>query len=137
MDMFNQVCDNFRRATEATVQMQQEMFKTWLNLWPVAPGNPRFWGEQVQQFQKKWVDALGELLKKQREVTGEHFKAGLENLQKAFQLAEAKTPEELRTQSIELWKKCFNDLQQVYEAQLRGFQFATDKWAELTTKSAA
>jgi len=134
--MFNQVCENFRRATEATVQMQQEMFKTWVNLWPVAPASPKFWGEQVQQFQKKWSEALGEMLKKQREVTGEQFKAGLQNLEKVFQLAESKTPEDMRARSIELWQKCFEDMQQVYEAQLRGFQLATDKWAELATKCA-
>jgi hypothetical protein len=135
--MFNQVWENFRRATEATVQMQQEMFKTWINLWPVEPATPTFWGEKVQQFQKKWAEVLAEMLKKQREVTAEHFKAGLENLEKAFQLAESKTPKDLRAQSIDLWKKCFDDMQQVYEAQLRGFQLATDKWAELATKSAA
>ena len=48
--MFTQVYENFRRATEATLQMQQEMFKTWINLWPVTPASPTFWGEQVQQL---------------------------------------------------------------------------------------
>ena len=132
--MFNQVYENFRRATEATVQMQQEMFKTWFNFWPGAPANPTFSSEKVQDFQKKWAEFFGEMIQKQREVTGEQFKAGVQNLEKAFQVAEAKTPEEMRTQSIELWKKCFGDMQQVYEAQLRAFQFATEKWAEFTKK---
>ena len=134
--MFNQVFENFRRATEATVQLQQEMFKTWINLWPGIPAASPSWGEQVQQFQKKWSEALGEMLKRQREVTGAQFKAGLQNIEKAFQIGEAKTPEELRARSIELWKKCFDDLRQVYETQLRGFEMATEKWAELTLKAA-
>ncbi len=134
--MFNQVYENFRKATEATVQLQQEMFKTWFNFWPGAPTNAAFSGEQVQQFQKKWAEFFGEMVKKQREITAEQFKVGVQNLEKVFHLAESKSPEELRTQSIELWKKCFGDIQQVYEAQFRGFQYVTDKWAELTKKSA-
>jgi len=134
--MFNHVCENFRRATEATVQMQQEMFKTWVNLWPCTPANSTLWGEQMQQFQKKWAEALGEMVKKQHEVVGVQFKAGLQDLEKVFKIAESKTPEDLRSQCIELWKKCFDDMQKVYEAQFRGFQFVTDKWAEFTMKSA-
>jgi hypothetical protein len=133
--MFNQAYENFRRATEVTVQMQQEMFKTWFNFWPGSPANPTFSGQKVQEFQKKWAEFFGEMIKKQREVTSEQFKAGVQNIEKVFQLAEAKTPDELRTQSIELWKKCFGDIQHVYEAQLRGFQFVTDKFAEITKKT--
>jgi hypothetical protein len=130
--MFNQVYENLRRATEATVQMQQEMFKTWVNLWPGLPvGSPAF-SDEVQQFQRRWTQTLGDMLKRQREVTGAHFKAGLQNIERAFQVGEAKTPEELRAKSLELWQKCFEDLSLVYEAQLRGFETAVEKWADLT-----
>jgi len=132
--MFNQVFENFRQATEATVQMQQEMFKTWMKLWPGMPDSSPDWDKQVQRFQKKWADALGDMLKRQREVAGAHFKAGMENIEKAFQVGEAKTPEELRTRTVELWRKCFDDLRQVYEAQLHGFEMAMEKLADLTLK---
>jgi hypothetical protein len=133
--MFNQVCEDFRRATEATVQMQQEIFKTWLNSWPVAPARPTIYGEQMQQFQKKWAEAFGETLKRQQEVNGDHFKIGLENLEKTCKLVESKTPEELRAQTIDLWKKCVDDMQKVYQAQMQAVQFATEKWAGLLNKS--
>jgi hypothetical protein len=132
--MFNQVFENFRQATQTTVQMQQEMFKTWMKLWPGIPEDSHSWGEQVEQFQKKWAAVVSDLLKRQQEVTGAHFKAGLQNIERAFQVGEIKTPEDLRVKSIELWKKCFDDLRLVYEAQLRGFGTAMEKWIELTTK---
>jgi hypothetical protein len=131
--MFDKVFENFRKATEATVHLQQEMFKTWLNLWPGVPESSPTFEEQVQQFQKKWAEIVGDLLKKQRELTGAHFKAGLQNIEKAFQIRDAKSPEELRAKSIELWKKCFDDLRQVFETQLHGFEAAIEKWAELAT----
>jgi hypothetical protein len=132
--MFNQVFENFRKATEATVQLQQEMFKTWINLWPGVPMPSASWEEQVEKFQKKWGALLSDMVKRQREVTATHFNAGLQNIEKAFQLGEAKTPEELRAKSIELWKKCFDDLQHVYETQLLGFETAMERWVEMTTK---
>jgi hypothetical protein len=134
--MFKQAFENFRLATEETVHLQQEMFKTWINLWPGIPVSSSAWGEQVGQFQKKWAEILGEMLKRQREVTGAHFKAGLQNIEKAFQVGEAKTPEELRAKSLELWRNCFDDLRQVYEAQLHGFEMAMEKWVELTKAEA-
>src|SRR5947208_1997110 len=100
--MFNQIFENFRQATEATVQLQQEMFKTWINLWPGIPASSSSGEEQVAQFQKKWAAALNDMLRRQREVTAAHFKAGLQNLEKAFQIGEAKTPEDLRAKSLEL-----------------------------------
>jgi hypothetical protein len=134
--VFNQVYENFRRATETTVQLQQEMFKTWINLWPGVPVTSPAWGEQVHRFQKRWGETVGDILKRQRDMTSANYKAGLKNIEKAFQLGESKTPEELRSKSIELWQKCFEDLGQVYEAQLRGFESAMEKWVEITTTAA-
>jgi hypothetical protein len=135
--MFNQVFENFRQATESTIHLQQEMFKTWVKLWPGASASSPSWDEELREFQKKWSNAIGEMLKRQREVTGAHFKAGLQNIEKAFQVGEAKTIEELRAKSLELWRTCFDDLRQVYEAQLKGFEGALDRWVELAKKGAA
>jgi hypothetical protein len=134
--MFNQVLENFREATAATMQLQQDMVKKWISLLPGLPSSPTAWAEKGQQVQKKWTETFADLLKKQREMTETHFKAGLQNIEKAFKVAEAKTPEELRTKSLELWQQCFENLRQVYETQVRGFEAATEKWQELFTKSA-
>jgi hypothetical protein len=131
--MFNQVVDNFRQATEGTVQLQQEIFKKWLNLWPGTSSGAPSWPDQARDFQKKWVETVGDLLKKQREVTETHFKAGIENIEKAFQVAEAKTPGEIRAKSIELWQQCFDNLRKVYEAQLRGVEVVMEKWSGFIT----
>jgi hypothetical protein len=134
--MFNQVCENFRQATETTVRLQQEMFKTWINLWPGAPVASESWVDQMHQFQKKSAETYGEILKRQRDMVAANYKAGLKNIEKAFQIGEAKTPEELRAKSIELWQNCFEDLGKACEAQLRGFEAVIEKWGEIATKAA-
>ena len=117
--MFDQVFDNLRKATEASVQLQQDLFKRWISLWPGVPASPAPAGEQVLQFQRKWGEIVGELVGKQRESLEAQFSAGLRNIEEAFRVAEAKDPEELRNKTVELWKKIFDSLRQASEAQLR------------------
>jgi hypothetical protein len=134
--MFDQVFESLRKATESSVAMQQELFKKWIGMWPGVPASVFPFGEP-HKFQKKWVELVSELLKKQNESLEVQFKAGLRNIEEAFHLAEAKDPEELRTKTIELWQKTFDCLRQASEAQLRNCQDAIAKWAELMTKGVA
>jgi hypothetical protein len=108
--MFDQAFDSLRKATEATVEAQQEMCKRWFSLFPTAPAFPSAWTEQVQRFQKKWAEAVQDLMKRQRETTEAQFKLGLQNIEKAFQVGEIKTAEDFRARAIELWQKSFEGL---------------------------
>lgn len=38
--MFDQVFDNFRKATETTLQAQQDLFRQWMTQWPMYPAAP-------------------------------------------------------------------------------------------------
>jgi hypothetical protein len=131
--MFDQVFESLRTATESSVAMQQELFRKWIGMWPGVPASAFPFGEP-QKFQKKWVEVVGELLKRQNESLEAQFKTGLRNIEEAFRLAEAKNPEELRTRTIELWQKTFDYLRQASEAQVRDFHNAIAKWADLMTK---
>lgn len=134
--MFEQVFENLRKATDSTIQMQQELFKKWVSHWPTMPAATPTYGEPLK-FQKKFLEVMGDLIKKQRETLEAQFSAGLKNIEEAFHLAEAKDPEELRAKTIELWQKSFECLRQTYEAQVREFQTAATKWTELYMKGAA
>lgn len=135
--MFEEVFENLRKATEATVQAQQEMFRKGSSLWTSVPSSPSAWQEQVQKFQKKWHQTVTELLKKQRETLETYFNASRRGLEESFRLAEAKDPEEFRAKMLELWTKTFDYLRQTAETQLKDFQTAFEKWSELVTKNAA
>lgn len=134
--MFEQVFENLQKIIEANAKAQQELFKKWVGLWPAAPTATLPWGEQYQKFPKQWADSVQSLLKRQREYLDVQFKAGVGNIEKAFAVGEAKTAEELKAKTIELWKKCFETLTQGYEVQMREIQAATAKWVELVTECA-
>ena len=138
--MFEQVYDSLRTATESSIHMQQEMFKTWIGMWPGVPAMGNGGGEpfkKYQKFQQKWAEFVADMVKKQREVMEAQFSAGLKNIEEAYRLAEAKGPEELHAKTVELWQKSFDCLRKAYEAQVHDFQAAVARWAELWTKGAA
>jgi len=134
--MFDQVFNSLRKVSDSVIEMQQEMFKKWISLWPGAAGMPPAGGDAVK-FQKKWVEVTRELLKKQHETLEAQFSTGLRNIEEAFHLPDAKNAEELRAKTIELWQKTFDCLKQTYEVQSRDFQAAVAKWIDLMTKGAA
>jgi hypothetical protein len=135
--MFDQVIESVRKTTEASVQAQQEMFKKWVSLWPGVPGSAPCGTEQAQQFRQQWAEVVNGLIQRQREGIEALFKLGLQNIEKAFQLGEVKTAEEMRARTVELWQKCFDGLRQAYEIPLKEFQAATEKWIQFVTKAAA
>jgi hypothetical protein len=138
--MFDQVLESLRKATESSVQVQQELFRKWVSLWPGVPASAPLWGEQAQrfqQFQQQWAETVQELIRRQREGVETSFKLGLQSIEKAYQLGEVTTVEEMRVRTVELWQKCFEGLRQAYELPLREFQAATEKWLQFVAKSAA
>lgn len=135
--MFDPMLENLRKASEMTIQMQQEMFKKWAGLWPNPVVAPSGFYDQAQKAQKKWAEVVEETLKKQREAMETQFNAGMKNLELAFSLGEVKDMEQLRTKTMELWQKTFESLRQTFEAQVRNYQSAMSKWHELMTRDAA
>jgi hypothetical protein len=129
----NATLTNLRKVAETSVGLQQELFRTWASLWPQAPVSA-FPITELQKFQKKWIEIIGELFQRQNDSLAIHFGAGLETIEEVFHLAEAKDAEELRNKTIKLWQKTFAYLQQASQAQLRDFQNAVSKWTELMNR---
>jgi len=135
--MIDPIIDSLRKATESTIQLQQEMFKKWASLWPGLPGSQPIWGEQVEKYQKAWTEFLEDILKKQRDGLETQFAAGRKNLEAMLKLAELKDPRELRAKTLELWQQTFDTLRQTFETNVRDFQAAVAKWTEMLARGAA
>jgi hypothetical protein len=129
--MFDTVYESLRRATETTIQVQQELFKKWMSFaaGAQAPGPPE--AEQAQKIRKKWAEAVAETLTRQREVLEKQFNAGLKGLEAAFAVPAAKDAEELRARTFELWQQSFNCLKQAFEAQAKEFEASVARWSQL------
>ncbi len=140
LPMFDQVFDNFRKASEMTLQAQQDLFHQWMSQWPrfpleiTTPGNKVSVNEQARSFQKQWTDTATALMTKHCEALDAQYRAGIRTIEAALRTTEAKSPEEFRRLTEELWRKSFEVLKQTIENQIRDFQIAVEKWSELMTQ---
>ena len=137
--MLDQVFDNFRKASESSLQMQQELFKQWMSHWPAIPTSASSAGgamaEQAQSVQKRWLENATEMMNKHRESLDSQYKAGIRAIEDAFRVTEAKSPEDYRRMTEELWRKSFDTLKSSAETQIRDFQAAVEKWFEMLAKA--
>ena len=152
--MFDMILDNYRKAAESTMKLQQDMLRNWAMQWPQMYGAQMFglpltgsantsagmpgaaWLEQLSAAQKKWADTVTEMLNKHRETLDAQYKAGIRTIEDAFKVGEAKDPQQFRRLTEELWRQSFECLKTVVESQMRDVQAAMQKFYEVASKSA-
>jgi hypothetical protein len=137
--MFDQVMDTFRKATESTLQLQQQMLQQWTQQWSQIPGvgaiSPNgAMTEQLQAVQKQVATAVTDLLKKHRETLDAQYAAGIRTIEEAFRVGEAKDPAQFLKLTEEFWKHSFDCLKTLAEEQVKGVQSATQQWLDTVSK---
>ena len=113
-----------------------------MSQWPMFPMRPTTpasgrgsrVSEQARSFQKQWTDSVTALMTKHCEALDAQYRAGIRTIEDALRTTEAKSPEEFRRLTEELWRKSFEVLKQTIENQIRDFQVAVEKWSELMTQ---
>jgi hypothetical protein len=128
--MFDQLVDGFRKASESTLQMQQEMLKQWTRMWLSASssgvGTASDWNRTSQ---RRWLELGLEMLHKHREAIDSTYKAGIDIIGQTFNVTEAKSSDDYRKTVEDLWRKLFDLQKSQAENQFRDFQAWFDKTA--------
>ena len=136
--MIDQIFEGFRKASESSLQMQQEMFRQWTQQLQAVPesaaGLSTEWG---RTFQKRWLDLALELLHKHRESLDTTYKSGIQLVEQSFRLSEAKSSEDYRKTAEDLWRKLFETYKDQSEAQFRDFQTWAERSFEMARTSEA
>jgi len=128
------VFQNIRKAAEANLKMQQEVFQQWSQLWPISTPQSAL-VDKLRDFQKQWANTVSDLARKHRETMERQYQAAIESLDAALRVTESTNPEEYRKRSEQLCRKTLDCLREVSETQLREFQDTVTKWTELATKA--
>ncbi len=138
--MFEQIFDEYRKAVESSMRMQQEMYRQWMNGWPVKPpevaGGPVGGeaGDRVATYQQQWSRKLAEAMDRHRESLNAQYAAGIEAIQSAFHTTEARTPEEYWRLTQEFWRKSIDSFKTAYEAQSKYLQSLAEMWIDMVTR---
>jgi hypothetical protein len=139
--MFDQILDNYRKATEATLQFQQMMLRNCSQQWPptfgmTIPTDLGSWPEQFHKAQKKLGETITDMLNKHRETLDGQYRAGIRAIEDAFRVGEAKDPEQVRKLVEELWRHSYECLKSLAESQMRDTQTLMQKWLDLASEGA-
>jgi hypothetical protein len=145
--MFDMILENHSKAVESTLRLQQEMLRNWTMQWSpfgtqvfelpltgtstLASATPATtWLEQLSTAQRKWAEAVTDMLKRHQETLDEQYRAGIRAIDDAFRLGEAKDPEQFRRLSEELWRRNFEILKTAVASQMHDVQAVMQKWYE-------
>jgi hypothetical protein len=136
--MFDRLFEGFRKASESTLQMQQDLFKSWTQQWlslqPETSGMSAEWG---RAFQKRWFEMALDTLKRHRESLDAMYKAGIQTIEQTSKSSGIQSPEDYRRMVEELWHKLFQAFKAQSESQFRDFQSWAEKSFEPVQKSHA
>jgi hypothetical protein len=135
--MYDQVFSNLQKATESSIKMQQEMFQKWVEAFPAASSQVPTASDALSKWRHNWEALVAESLKRQKELVDKNYEAGIKALEDLFAVEEATSPQEYQQKVTELYRKSFESLRQLSEAQLSEFRSAAEKWSQLLSVSDA
>ena len=136
--MFDLMFDMYRKASESGLQMPLDLMKQWTQQWAPASSNvagaSTEWG---RTFQKRWSDLLIESLNKHRESFDATYRSGIQLIEQTFRVSEAKSSDDYRRVTEDLWRKLLDILREQSETQLRDFQSLAAKSLEIQKSATA
>jgi len=125
--MVDMLFESFRKASESTLEMQQDLFRQWTQQWMAMPSNAAgSSGDWGRTMQKRWAETAVQSLNRHREALDAAYRAGIQLVEETFRASDAKSPEDYRRMVEELWRKVFEIFKTQSETQFRDFQ----SWAE-------
>lgn len=134
-NVFERVFESMRKAAEANLEMQQELFRQWGASWPGFPPPQTTWLERAQKFQKEWAKTVKELLSRHREVLDEQYNLALESLDEAFRVLQSTDPQEYAKRCEALCRKSLDVMREAGELQVKETQEALNKLVALAVKA--
>jgi len=123
--MLEQVVDGFRKASEASLQLQQDMFKQWSRFWLSASTGAVESGGRTMP--PRWFELGLDMLDKQRGALDWTYRSGIQLIEQTLHVGEAQSGDDYRRLTEDLWKKLIELQKSQVESQLRDYQALFDK----------
>ena len=134
--MFDQLIDGVKKASESSLQMQQEMFKNWTRAFSGPASEAAAQADGGRGAQRRWLELGVEMLNRHRETLDAAYKSGIELIEQTSHVAEAKSADDYRRMVEELWRKLFDLQKEQSQNQIRDFQTLYEKSAALVQENA-
>jgi flagellin-specific chaperone FliS len=124
--MFDSLLESSRKAWESSLQTQQDVLKQMTQQWTTLTPKAGASVEYARTLQRRWLEMVFESLNKHRQSLDSLYQAGLDLLEHSIRLSDARSLEDCRRVTDELWRKVFEVSKVQSETQLHEAQ----KWAQ-------
>jgi hypothetical protein len=126
--------EEFRKASESSLQAQHDLFRQWGQQWlsSISSAGSGDWGKAAQ---KRWAELAVEALKKQRQALDSLYLSSIDFIEGSARAAEVKSAKQLGELAEDFWRRSFDTLKGQSESQLRDFQSWIEKSFEMTRTS--
>lgn len=126
--------EEFRKASESSLQSQHDLFRQWGQQWlsSISSATTGDWGKTAQ---KRWAELAVEALKKQRQALDSLYQSSIDLIEGSARAAEVKSAKELGEMAEDFWRRSFDTLKGQSEIQFREFQSWVEKSFEMTRTS--
>jgi hypothetical protein len=135
--MLDLVFEAFRRASGSPFQMPFELYKSWTQ--QMLSGAPQLAGgafDWSRTLQRRWIELVVESLHKHRESLDATYRSGIQLIEQTLRSSEARSPDDYRRATEEVWRRLLDLLKQQSESQARDFQTWAAKSIELQRAAA-
>jgi hypothetical protein len=135
--MFEQLIDGVRKASESSMQMQQELFRHWTRVLTttVPPSGASVPSDLGRAQQRRWLELGIEMLHKHREALDATYRSGIQIIEQTLHLQDAKSSEDVRRTVEDLWRKLYDLQKEQAESQFRDFQGWYEKSAAIAQEA--
>lgn len=124
--MSEQIFETYRKVAESWFQMQQDLFRSAARgSFFAAPFAPP--GQSTQDAQKRWLGLAVEIMHRHRESLDALYRAWIQAVEKASQIPEAKSSEDYRRATEDLWNSWVESVKNQSESQLRDARTFAEK----------
>jgi chromosomal replication initiation ATPase DnaA len=135
--MFEQIFETFRKTSESSLQMQQDMFKHMSQQSLFTPQNMSGASNDFgRTFQKHCLEMTIEILNKHRESLDSAYRSAIQIMEQVFRVSDAKSSEDYRRTAEEVMRKLFETIKGQSETQFGDLQKWTAKSFELIQQAA-
>jgi len=151
--MLDTMLENYSRAFESILSLQQEMLRYWTVQWPpfgsqalglTTAGTPSLrtatpmaaWLEHFNVAERKWAETVTDMLRRHQETLDEQYRAGIRSLGDAIRVGEAEDPQEFLRSSEELWRRSLDTFATAVASQMHDVRAVMERWFGVASEGA-
>jgi hypothetical protein len=125
--MLDTLLDGFRKATESTLQIQQDFMRQVAQQWMSSAGTKHTGAmDWAKALNKRWETQILETLTQSRVMMDAVYRSSIEITQKMFRLTDARSPDDFRRVVEELGRRLYEISREQSTRQLNEAR----RWAE-------